>query len=150
MNEPAAVEISEPKLFLPHETPPSPAVQSAARWFWWIAGLSLINTLLAQSGSETSFVMGLGFTVVSDAVLANQKVISVVIDAIAIGFFVFVGLQATKGKMWAFYLGILAYALDALIYVLAQDWMPVAFHVLALFFIARGAVSLISSRQKRT
>jgi hypothetical protein len=149
MTEPAAVEISEPKLLVSPAAPPSPAVQSAARWFWWIAGLSLVNTLLAQSGSNTSFVMGLGFTAVSDAVFAGQKVISIVIDAMAIGFFVFVGLQATKGKLWAFYLGIVAYALDALIYVLAQDWMPVAFHALAIFFLARGAVSLISARQVR-
>jgi hypothetical protein len=47
----------------------NPKIVSAARWFWWIVALSIINTILLHSGSETSFVMGLGFTLVADALL---------------------------------------------------------------------------------
>jgi hypothetical protein len=119
-----------------------PAVQSAARWFWWIAGLSLVNTVLAHSGSDSNFVIGLGITAISDAVFANVKALAFVIDAIAVGFFFLIGLKAQQGKTWAFYLGLVAYALDALIYVRFADWMPVAFHGLAIFFIVRGLMRL--------
>ena len=36
-------------------------------------------------------------------------------------------------------LGIVAYTLDAGIYVLFQDWMSLAFHGLGLFYMFRGA-----------
>ena len=38
----------------------TPNVAGGARWFWWIAALSLVNTVLIHSGSQTSFVIGLG------------------------------------------------------------------------------------------
>jgi hypothetical protein len=126
----------------------SPIVQSAARWFWWIAGLSLVNVALFQSGSKTSFVMGLGITALSDALFASNKPVGFVIDALAVGFFLLMGAQASRGKLWAFYVGLAVYALDALIYVTVQQWMPVAFHALAIFFIAKGAISLRQALHK--
>lgn len=119
-----------------------PAVQSAGRWFWWIAGLSLVNTVLIHSGSSTSFVVGLGMTMIVDVALASQKLLAISIDALVVGFFVFVGLFAARGKAWAFYLGLVVYGLDALIYAKFSDWMPVAFHGLAIFFIVRGLTRL--------
>jgi len=119
-----------------------PVVRSAARWFWWIAGLSVVNTVLSHSGSDTNFVVGLGITAVSDAVFSQAKVIAFAIDAVAVGFFSFMGLKAMRGSAWAFYAGLAVYAIDALIYVRFQDWMPVAFHALAIFFIAKGVMRL--------
>ena len=143
MNEPAAPEITTPEILpLQQASAPSPIVQSAARWFWWIAGLSLINTIMSVSGSHTNFVMGLGFTAMSDALFAANPGIGFVMDAMALGFFIFVGFQAKQGKLWAFYVGIAAYVLDALIYLIVQDWMPVAFHALAIYFIFKGVMSL--------
>ncbi|MFT3805450.1 hypothetical protein [Arenimonas sp.] len=131
------------------ESPVSPAVQSAGRWFYWIVGLSVINTIMSMSGSTTSFVMGLAMTAVSDALFSEMKIIAFAIDAVVLAFFAFVGMQAVRGRLWAFYLGIVVYAIDALIYLAFGDWMPVAFHGLALFFIARGAITLIGERQQR-
>lgn len=119
-----------------------PAVQSAARWFWWIAGLSLVNSVLAHSGSQTSFVVGLGIMAIADAVFANAPAIAFVIDAIAVGLFFVIGLFAVRGKATAFYVGIGIYVLDALIYARFEDWMPVGFHALALYFIGRGLMQL--------
>jgi hypothetical protein len=120
----------------------SPLIRSGARWFWWIAGLSVVNIVLFQTKSNASFVLGLGITALSDAAFANDKLTGFVIDAAAVGFFVLMGLQAARGKLWAFYVGLAVYALDALIYLNYQDWMPVAFHALAIFFIVRGAMAL--------
>ena len=120
----------------------SPAVQSGARWFWWIAGLSLVNTVFLHSGAGINFVIGLGVTLLSDVAFASAKPIAFLIDAVAIGFFALMGLLATRGKLAAFYVGLAVYALDALIYVRLQDWMPVAFHALAFYFIVRGAMAL--------
>jgi len=123
----------------------NPLVQSGARWFWWIAGLSLVNTVLFHSGSNTNFVIGLGITGLSDAIFADSKAIGFVVDAAVLGFFFLMGLKARQGQLWAFIVGVVVYALDALLYVRFAEWMPVGFHALAIFFIVRGAMALRSS-----
>lgn len=112
---------------------------SGARWFWWIAGLSIVNSLILHSGGDRSFVIGLGFTLMADVIFREMKVIAFIIDAIALGFFIGIGWFAGKGRFWAFVVGMVAYTLDAGIYVLLQDWMSLAFHGLGLFYLFRGA-----------
>ena len=41
---------------------------SGANWFYWIAGLSLVNTILLYTGSEWVFVVGLGVTQLIDGI----------------------------------------------------------------------------------
>jgi hypothetical protein len=120
----------------------TPKVASAARWFWWIAGLSAVNTLLLNFGSNTSFVIGLGFTLIADAFFQAFKPAAFVIDIVAIGFFYAMGHFSLRGHRWAFIVGAVVYALDALIYVYFQDFMPVAFHAWALFCIISGFIAL--------
>jgi hypothetical protein len=119
-----------------------PGVISGARWFWWIAGLSVVNIVLFQVGSETSFVVGLGMTAVSDAIFSQLKIVGFAIDAIILGFFALMGLQAQRGKLWAFYVGTIVYMLDAFVYAAVDDWMSVAFHCLALFYLVKSALAL--------
>lgn len=123
----------------------TPGVASAARWFWWIAGLSLVNTVLIHSGSDTSFVVGLGFTLIADVMFATIKPLAFAIDAFAIGFFALMGWLCLRGYFWAFIVGAVLYAADGLIYLKFGDMMPVGFHVFALFFIVRGAFALRSA-----
>lgn len=124
-----------------------PEIVSGARWFWWIAGLSLVNTVLMHTGANTTFVIGLGFTLIADAVFQELKPIAFAIDALALGFFFAMGWFATKGRLWAFYTGIACYTLDALIYLYFQDWMPLAFHGLALFYMIKATITLRSAIQ---
>ena len=37
-------------------------LKSGASWFYWIAGLSLINSIAAVSGGSWRFILGLGIT----------------------------------------------------------------------------------------
>ena len=120
----------------------NPQIISGARWFWWIAGLSLVNSAIMHGGGQTSFVIGLGFTLVADAVFQALKPIAFLIDAVAIGFFFGIGWFAGKGRVWAFITGIVFYVLDAGIYLYFQDWMPLAFHAFALFYIIRATTQL--------
>lgn len=124
-----------------------PEIGSGARWFWWIAGLSLINTVLMHTDSDRTFIIGLGFTLVADAMFQELPLIAWTIDAIAIGFFVAMGWLAGRGHMWAFVVGILCYAGDGLIYLYFQDWPPLVIHVLALIYLVRAAVTLRGALQ---
>jgi len=120
----------------------SPLIQAGARWFWWIAGLSLVNVVMAQSGSQSHFVVGLAMTELAGAMFAQSQAVGFVIDALVIGFFVLMGQQAQRGRLWAFYAGAALYVVDALIYASYRMWMPLAFHAVALYFIGKGALAL--------
>jgi hypothetical protein len=141
MNNPAPITPAEPSV--PTEAfSTSPVVLSAARWFWWIAGLSLVNSIMAHSGSNTNFVMGLGMTAFVDGMFEGNMLIGLVVNAALLGLFVFLGYQGQRGKLWAFYTGVAVYVFDALVYVMIADWMPVAFHALAIYFISKGIFAL--------
>jgi len=121
-----------------------PIVRASARWFWWIAGLSLVNSVLAVSGADLSFVVGLGITALADAVFAKALPLAVLANVVAIAFYLAIGFFAEREKLWAFYVGLAVYVLDAAIYVLFQDWMSVAFHAFVIYVVFKGAMRLRS------
>lgn len=119
-----------------------PSVLSSARWFWWIAGLSLVNLFLFYSGSNTSFVIGLAMTSVASAIFSEQTAVGLGLAILIIGFYGVIGYCAQREKLWAFYLGLVVYVVDALIYLYVQDWMSVAFHGYVIFHLFKGISSL--------
>jgi hypothetical protein len=117
-------------------------MKSAASWFYWIAGLSLINSIAAASGGSWRFIVGLGLTNLIDAfgsrLQTNGTIVALVLDFLVIGVFILLGIFAHKAQLWAFLIGMALFALDGLIFLLASDWIGVGFHVLVLFFLFRG------------
>jgi hypothetical protein len=118
------------------------AIIGGATWFWWIAGLSLVNTVMVHSGGDISFVVGLGFTLIIDSLLQNHLPVALAIDALAIGIIFTLGLYARRGYRRAFITGIVLYTCDALIYLAAGDMLSLGFHAFALFFMIGGAMKL--------
>src|SRR5436190_1149977 len=77
-------------------------VKRGANWFFWIAALSLVNTIITLSGGTTRFVVGLGVT---DIVAGVAKefgnsgiVVSIVVNLVAAGVFAGFGLLARTNK----------------------------------------------------
>ena len=124
-----------------------PGVIQGARWFWWIAGLSLVNAACDLAHANFTFVMGLAYTQLAHAMFESNTAIAFAIDALFIGGFFLLGRQAQRGQLWAFVLGIVVYVGDALIYVKFADWMPVAFHALALFYIGKAMMNLQAAKK---
>ena len=122
----------------------NPEVVSGARWFWWVAGLSLVNTVLLYAGADISFVVGLGITTLASVFFSLPMALLVI--AITLGLYFYIGLEAQKGQAMAFYMGLAIYVFDALIFVYFQDWMSVAFHGLAIYFIVKGLIALRGQR----
>ena len=118
-------------------------LKSGASWFYWIAALSLINSVVAFTGSEWRFILGLGITQIFDEIgqeIANAgKIVALVLDLFVAGVFVLFGVFANKALLWAFISGMVLFALDGLIFLLAQEWIGVAFHVFVLYCLFRGA-----------
>ncbi len=121
-------------------------IHTSANWFFWIAGLSIINTVIAIFGGTLSFIAGLGFTQVVDALMQSAgsigTVIAIAFDILAAAVFVGLGLLARKMVVWPFIVGLIIYVLDALILILVQLWLGVAFHVYVVIMIIVGMNAL--------
>lgn len=126
------------------------AAKGGANWFYWIAGLSVINSIAVLCNVHWNFVIGLGFTQIFDAValmivedLQGNAVIAVKLVALMFSvcvaaMFALFGWFAHKQKRWAFVVGMILYLLDGVLFLVAQDWFSVGFHAFALFGIFSG------------
>src|SRR5215813_3721998 len=114
--------------------------RGGGQWFYWIAGLSLINAALAFSGQQWRFILGLGVTqlVQEMAASGNAGTIGGLVGVALIVVFAVLGQRAIVGHAWAFLAGMILFGLDGLLFVLIQDWVGVAFHAFALWMIGRG------------
>ncbi|MEN3001766.1 MAG: hypothetical protein ABDI19_08000 [Armatimonadota bacterium] len=122
---------------------------SGASWFYWIAGLSLVNTVIAFAGSNIRFVFGLGITdlVNSLAQYARQEQadiaeplsgIAVIVSVIAAGVLALFGWLSHRQMLWAYATGIVLYLCDGILCLIFQDWIAVVVHLIALFLLFRG------------
>jgi hypothetical protein len=128
------------------------AVKNGANNFYWIAGLSVVNSLISIFGGGIIFVIGLGATLFIDAVAAGiaQELGGNVI-VLVMGFlfslifdliFVLFGYFAGKGKRWAFIAGLVLYGLDALLMLVFQEWIGFAFHLYFMWGVWQGMQAL--------
>lgn len=120
---------------------------SGASWFYWIAVLSVVNSIIAiVSGGGWSFIFGLGVTQIIDAIGAQlgedygnvPKIIAFVMSLIAAGVFILFGFLAKKRLLPGFIIGMVLYLLDGLLFLLAKDIFSLAFHAYALFSMWGG------------
>jgi fucose permease len=123
---------------------------SGVNWFYWIGGMSVINSLIYIFGGSLSFVVGLGITQFVDAVAHNiaedfsangsfiMLLIGFAFNFAMAGIFLVAGLLGHLRYRWAIILGMILYALDALILLWASDWFGVAFHLFALYGLFGG------------
>jgi hypothetical protein len=122
---------------------------NGANWFYWIAGLSLINSVITLVGGQINFVLGLAATGIADqiAMLVAQKTpeAAMVAKLIAFAWAVVVALMvagigklAGRRYMAVYAIGMGLYLVDGLLFLVLASWLSAAFHVYALFMLARG------------
>lgn len=135
--------------------------RSEANWFYWIAALSLVNSISAFMGNEWVFAFGLGITQIIDSTAmeiastdaeARTFIIALAfaLDILASVIFMLFGWLANNKNLWAFFIGIVLYFFDGLIFIFAQDWMGIGVHAFALFFLFKGYISLRHLLQEET
>jgi GYF domain 2 len=115
-------------------------MKSGASWFYWVAVLSLLNSVAAYT--RFRFIFGLGITQIIDEFSKNLgtggKGVALLLNLFAAGMLVLFGVFANKGHSWAFLVGMILFALDGVIFLLVQDWIGVGFHAFVLFCLFRG------------
>ena len=120
-----------------------------ASWYFWIAGLSLVNTALIHCGGNVHFIVGLGITTLVDLFAAEigqqNPEAATIVTVIAVGFSIFVaaisflfGWLSRKRILWIYGIGMVLYLLDGLLYLLIGDFLSAAFHGYALYSMYQG------------
>lgn len=124
--------------------------RSGSRWFFWIAGLSMLNSIVFRMEGSITFLGSLGVTQIIDimsriyveeGIFENANMVSgfsILVIFFFSALFVIFGLLTRKKKQWAFLVGTILYVIDALILVLIQDYINAAFHGYILFSLFRG------------
>jgi hypothetical protein len=128
--------------------------RAGANNFYWIAGLSVVNSFISAFGGGINFVIGLGLTQVVDAfarVFADEAreaallftLVGLVLSILVAGIFAIFGVFAVKQLRWAFIAGMLLYGLDAALLLAFQDWIGFFFHLYFLWGLWNGLQALI-------
>src|SRR6266850_5927019 len=68
--------------------------RNGAQWFYWVAALSLINSVVALTGAEWRFILGLGVTQVVQELAQESGAADVkagLVSLVVIGLFAFLG-----------------------------------------------------------
>jgi hypothetical protein len=115
---------------------------ACASWFLWLAGLSMVNSVLAASGTGIRFIFGLGLTQIVDsfarAAGSTSMVLTLIINAFIAGIFVLFWYFGKQGHKWAFLLGMALYVLDGLILLPSGHFLDAAFHLWVLYRLYQG------------
>jgi hypothetical protein len=118
----------------------------AAKWFYWIAGLSVINAGFILSGAGWRFLLGLGIidqVAETGGQTGNAGMVAAIfITAFITGICALFGSLALKKHAWVFWVGMALYALDGFLVFTAGNILAVAFHAFVLFCLFQGPVAL--------
>jgi hypothetical protein len=139
-----ATTISRPGVATP-AAPPNAAtlvsLRRGATWFYTIAALSGINSLLQIFDAKIRFIFGLGITQVVGAMAkqnSNGTVILLLVDGLFIGLLLLCGKWAREKSQGAFLGGMIAYLLDGALLVIFGMWIDAAVHAYALYRMWQG------------
>jgi len=120
--------------------------KSGANWFYWIAGLTIVTSVIAFGGGGIRFLISLGITQIIDGVAqaisteggGAARVVALVLSLLISGVFIIFGWLANQKMLWAYIVGMVLFGLDGLLSLVAQDWIGVIAHGVVLFFLFRG------------
>jgi len=128
--------------------------KAGASWFYWIGGLSIINSAIFLTGGSTSFPVGLALTQVIDGFASGVQnafgteaagivsILALLGNAAIAGGFILAGYLARRGSQAVYIAGMCVYALDAIVSLVFQAWLAAAFHAFALLGLWGGFKAL--------
>ena len=125
--------------------------------FFWIAGLSIVNSVVSLLGGGITFVIGLAITQIVDGVsmvVAEEltgnaatilRIAAFVVNLLIAGLFALFGFFASKQKKWAFLVGMILYLIDGILSLIFKDYMGFAFHLFLLIGLFSGYRALLKT-----
>jgi hypothetical protein len=118
-------------------------IKNGSAWFFIIAVLSIVNSIIFYTDGSIYFIFGLGITQLADGFFYSMSdyfgIIAIVsglmVNAVLAGLLVYIGFMARKLKNWAFITGMILYGLDTIVFVIFNDQIGILAHVFAFTII---------------
>lgn len=137
-------------------------IKNGISWFYWIAGLSILNTLIFTFGGNINFVVGLAITQFLDGFASGLaaeftgnasliiRIVGFAMNAMVVGIFIVFGILGNKRIKWAIIVGMVIYLIDGLIFLAFGEWFSVFFHGLGLSGLWAGLRAINDLRKLET
>ena len=126
------------------------SILHGANWFFWLAILSVINTLIVYRYQTPNTPIALAITQwldgTSSGLNPTMSTRSMLINLLIAGLLAGFGVLARRGSDLAFVVGIFLYVIDAMLAIGLRDVFGFGVHLLGLFFLFKG---LLASRHVR-
>jgi predicted Zn-dependent protease len=121
-------------------------VLSSANLFFWIAGLSVVNSLFFSLQFDIYFPVGLSVTQIIDSIGfafgSSGLIFAFFLDLLIAGIYAVLGLLARKRSVLFISVGMLFYAFDGLLFLLIMDVYSIVFHLIVLFHVGKGLFAI--------
>jgi hypothetical protein len=133
-------------------------LSAGANVFYWIAGVSLLSTIIFWTGKHINFIDSLGatqtinlftkglmqqLTKLAFIPAATAFVLNLLIALLCVWF----GVNAHKGRRSFFLIGMALYLMDMLIVIRSLDFLSIAFHGFALYGLYVGLRACLDVRK---
>lgn len=126
------------------------SILHGANWFYWLAILSAINSLIVYQYQIPNLPIALAITQWLDGthtgINPTMTTSALVVNLFIAGVFALFGYFARRGSDFAFVLGIFLYIVDAMLAIGLRDIFGFSVHLIGLFFLVKG---LLASRHVR-
>ena len=143
MQDPALSALIKKRMTLENQ------LKSGASWFFIIAALSLVNSIIYLTNGGITFIVGLGVTQLVDGVVSGLasrvtssadllRIAGIGVNVLVAAIFVLYGILGRKRQRLFFIIGIVAYVLDTIVFIVFKEYSAVAFHLLALWGLFGG------------
>jgi hypothetical protein len=117
-------------------------------WFYWVAGLTIINTIIFVTGRIPNYFLGLGVAQLVDgytvAVANGTEIaplmhwVAAAMDLLLSSIFLLFGYRGQRSYRSWIVAGIVLYTLDGMVFLLLGVWLGVAFHAFVIYSLVRG------------
>jgi hypothetical protein len=123
--------------------------RSGANWFYWIAGLTLLTSVISLMGGGWSFFLSLGITQLIDGFAVYfadsfgeaTKVVAIVLDIFITALFIGLGYLSNQRQLWAFLAGIILFGFDSLLSLVIFNVLGLIIHCVVMFLMIRGYIA---------
>jgi len=122
--------------------------RAGINWFYWVAGLTIINTIIFVTGNTPNYFLGLGLSQMVDSYTVTvatgtemaplMRWVAAAIDVLLAGVFIIFGFRGQRSYRSWIVAGIGLYTLDGLIFLFFSVWLGVLFHAFVIYKLVGG------------
>ncbi len=127
-------------------------IYNSYNWFKWIALLSLVNSVLMIMNSNITFIFGLAANiylyVIGYELFGKFSVITIICQLILPAIYFLLYKMNKSMKKWPIIVGVVLYGMDAILYLLSDDLLSIAFHIYVMYSILKSFWEIDKYKEK--